>query len=109
MNITKDDIGRTVESRNGQKFKILDFNEGSAYPVHSQYHTWTATGKHRISQTEESNFDLMDFYSENSMSVNPVHCAHGWVGTGFAGGDVWCKFCNVNYNESMNGPSNLGY
>lgn len=130
MNITKSDIGRKVTDRTGQSYTIgVVTNLARSATCWS---TWNLDGSY-ISPTISHEMDLVSFDtssmtlpneytvkytspydnptswmpSSEGDSVDPVHCTHTWVGSGFPGGDVWCKHCDLTYNEQMHGDSGL--
>jgi len=107
VEITADDIGKTVLTRDGDTFTLTGFQWDSRYPIISNYRSWTTAGHYYGSV--ECPEDIVGFMSTdwNSTSTPYVSCEHEWVGSGFPGGDVWCKLCDTTYNESTHGDSGL--
>ncbi len=141
MNITTNDIGKTITVHDGTKFKITEIRENDKYPVVGDRLTpprsrvsWTAEGKYMIGAGQTGTLDVISISQDNSTGAIPaavtgdrawdehlsasfqtdgnarssiMPCTHIWVGTGFAHGAVFCKTCDVSYNELIHGDSGL--
>jgi len=116
MKITKQDIGRTVMTRDGQQFTLTGWSDDSVYKINSAPYCWTDEGFYMHSISEHS-LDIVAFLKKDCVSMfssyygedssDYVSCSHEWVGSGFSGGSVWCKICDLDYNEKLHGDSGL--
>lgn len=127
MNLVEDDVGKKVELRNGDIRTIREWKDGSTFPAGDFPFSWQVCGKYL--QATPHPLDIVKFASnqqpreiggfffedddlddveEETDNKHVPHCTvHSWVGTGFPGGDVWCKICDVTYNEYVHGDSGL--
>lgn len=112
MNITKQDVGKKVLLKNGDTCTIDGWNENSIYAVSSAPYSWTAQGFYMHNGSEHP-LNIVSFWEGESTSHLDPHslpspeCSHSWVGSGFSGGNVWCKDCDIDYSESAHGDSGL--